>query len=413
MSKEDRVVTNVLNALNDLKTIRTKAHCILSKAKMNTLNHFTLDESQMMPTALYVIEVMKNNYPDFNIPYHSRWRHFEMDGHDRIQAMLSNLNHLSNMARGKILFELVILSVFLDAGAGPTWHYFDPKTQNTYSRSEGLALASLALYQSGQLSAQTNEPFRVDAARLLAFTQKEFVEAFQVSDVRPLTGIEGRVDLMNQLGKAILAHPEYFGQEGRLGDFFSYVDSLQTKSTLTAMALFDAVLHAFSAVWPARLQFHGVSLGDVWTHSALKTSDPGSEFVPFHKLSQWLTYSLIEPLEQSGIQITHLNQLTGLPEYRNGGLLIDIGLLHIKNKEAYAMAHEPGSELIVEWRALTVALLDELAQLIRSELHETEETLPLAKILQGGTWDAGRQIAKKKRLQGTPPLNILSDGTVF
>ena len=43
--------------------------------------------------------------------------------------------------------------------------------------------------------------------------------------------------------------------------------------------------------------------------------------MPFHKLSQWLAYSLIEPLEEAGIAVTGLDELTALAEYRNGGLL--------------------------------------------------------------------------------------------
>jgi Protein of unknown function (DUF1688) len=69
--------------------------------------------------------------------------------------------------------------------------------------------------------------------------------------------------------------------------------------------------------------------------------------------------------------------------------------------------------LVVEWRALTVALLDRLAQLLRSRLGIDEQSLPLAKVLEGGTWAAGRAIAKEKRADGSPPLNIVSDGTVF
>ena len=70
-----------------------------------------------------------------------------------------------------------------------------------------------------------------------------------------------------------------------------------------------------------------------------------------------------------------------------------------------------GSELVVEWRALTVALLDEIAKLIREEL--TNDEFPLACVLEGGTWSAGRRIARKKRADGSPPLKIASDGTVF
>jgi hypothetical protein len=76
-------------------------------------------------------------------------------------------------------------------------------------------------------------------------------------------------------------------------------------------------------------------------------------------------------------------------------------------------AHAVGSTLVVEWRALTVALLDRLAASIRRRLRMDAEALPLAKILQGGTWAAGRQIARKLRPDGAPPLAVIGDGTVF
>ena len=49
--------------------------------------------------------------------------------------------------------------------------------------------------------------------------------------------------------------------------------------------------------------------------------------VPFHKLCQWLTYSLIEPFEAFGIEFVDNYLLTGLAEYRNGGLFVDSGVL--------------------------------------------------------------------------------------
>ena len=71
-----------------------------------------------------------------------------------------------------------------------------------------------------------------------------------------------------------------------------------------------------------------------------------------------------------------------------------------------------GNELIVEWRALTVALLDELAPLVRAELGADAMQMPLACVLEGGTWAAGRALALRLR-GGLPPLSIVSDGTVF
>ena len=413
MNNEEQYIKQVLLTLRDPRTIREKAKHLLNLAKEDRLQHFSLDPKQITSTASYIIEVIYDQYPDLNIPYHSRWRHFEAGSVDRIKQLHSLSGSCSPEEYGKILYELVIISVLLDAGAGPLWRYAEQSTNKEYSRSEGLALASLSLYQKGAFSAHPSQPFRVDAERLMAFNEEDLTKGFQVTSENPLEGVQGRVALLNQLGTLLTQKTHYFGDHGRLGDFYTYISSLQTNNSLSASSLFQAVLDAFNDIWPARLSFHGIPLGDVWIHHALKSNEPGSEYIPFHKLSQWLTYSLIEPLECSGIKVRELDVLTGLPEYRNGGLLIDTHLLKVKNKELFLKPQNPGSEAIVEWRALTVALLDELALLIRQQLHKNASALPLAKILQGGTWEAGRRIAKQLRPQGTPPIQIISDGTVF
>jgi hypothetical protein len=135
--------------------------------------------------------------------------------------------------------------------------------------------------------------------------------------------------------------------------------------------------------------------------------------VPIHKLSQWLSYSLIEPLQDSGVAVTDIDGLTGLAEYRNGGLFLDLGVLTPRDSALLQRTHQAGDEAIVEWRALTVALLDEIAPLVRRRLGRVAADMPLASILEGGTWSAGRRIAKELRADGQPPLNILSDGSVF
>lgn len=403
----------IIETLRNPQTIRMQALRILDLAKANKLTHFILDSEQMTSTASFVLEVMMQQYPDFSIPYHSRWRHFEAGGINRISALQKQLADKTAYERGKILYELVIISVFLDAGAGNAWSYVESDTSNTYNRSEGLALASLSMYCQGIFSADPKNPMRVDAKALLKLNEDIFRKGFQVSAQNPLEGLSGRVALLNRLGAVLESNTDYFGEEKRLGNFYSAIFAQIKDNTLSAETLFTNVLDAFHAVWPKRLVFQGCSLGDVGIHSALKTDTLGSEFIPFHKLSQWLTYSLMEPLEQSGVTITHLDTLTGLPEYRNGGLFVDCGVLQLKDKTNLTKSHEPYSELIIEWRALTVALLDELAQLIRHKLHKDTNSLPLAKILQGGTWEAGRRIARQKRQDGSPPLSIISDGTVF
>jgi hypothetical protein len=162
----------------------------------------------------------------------------------------------------------------------------------------------------------------------------------------------------------------------------------------------------------------------VWPHRwAGDTCDPAARatgrdpttlgWLPLHKLSQWLAYSLVEPLAAAGVEVTGLDALTALAEYRNGGLLIDAGVIVPRNPAALSRSWKPGDEFIVEWRALTVALIDELAPRIRARLGPDAAGLSLGCLLEGGTWAAGRAIAQELREDGRPPRRIEGEGTLF
>jgi hypothetical protein len=312
----------------------------------------------------------------------------------------------------RIRFDLVIPSVLLDAGAGEGWRWREPSSGAVFARSEGLALASLALFERGLLSSHRSRPLRADAAALRALEPAALAETFQVDADNPLAGLEGRALLLNRLGAAIELDPERFGQPARLGNLYDYLAG-RAQGWLEARTIVLALLDSLATIWPGRIALGGHNLGDVGRHPAARTDDPTSGLVPLHKLSQWLAYSLIEPLEDAGIEVIDLDALTALAEYRNGGLLIDSGVLVPKHPAVLDETHAGDSEVVVEWRALTVALIDRLADLVRAKLGLTPERLPLAKVLQGGTWSAGRALARQLRPDGGPPLRVLSDGTLF
>ena len=108
-----------------------------------------------------------------------------------------------------------------------------------------------------------------------------------------------------------------------------------------------------------------------------------------------------------------MDGLTGLAEYRNGGLFVDTGVLTLTDPDDAARTHQVSDPLIVAWRAMTVALLDRMAPLARERLGVSEADFPLARMLEGGSWAAGRRTAAERRAGGGPPFDILSDGTVF
>jgi Protein of unknown function (DUF1688) len=360
-----------------------------------------------------VIEVMRSAYPDLQVPFHSRWRHFEAGGISRSAQLDDRLQSLTPIEKAQAKFDVVIPSVLLDAGAGAKWQYLEASTGQTFQRSEGLGVASFHMFLQSAFSSVPNA-LQTDAIGLQSLTEDQLKAGFQVSEENPLVGVEGRLQLMQRLGAVLSRSPDLFGSEQpRLGNLVNYLMAKSQSNQLAAQEVFQAVLKGFGNIWAGRITLEGVNLGDVWLHSALPNRSIASQLVPFHKLSQWLTYSLLEPLQELGLEITGLDELTGLSEYRNGGLCVDLGLLKPKHSDALTVAHSPDSEVIVEWRALTVILLDRIADRIREKLGMDEKSLPLVKVLEGGTWAAGRKIAAELRSGGTPPLQIISDGTVF
>ena len=118
-------------------------------------------------------------------------------------------------------------------------------------------------------------------------------------------------------------------------------------------------------------------------------------------------------MQAAGLDVTDIDGLTGLAEYRNGGLFVDAGVIRLRDPREDGHPHSVDSFLIVEWRALTVALLDRIAPLVRDRLDVSAPDFPLTKMLEGGTWAAGRRLAYARRVDGSPPIQIVSDGTVF
>jgi hypothetical protein len=231
----------------------------------------------------------------------------------------------------------------------------------------------------------------------------------------PLIGLDGRVNLLRSLGRLAAAKPGVFGLNDtpRPGGLFDRLASLAHDRKLPAPTILSELLKELGPIWPSRLTLGGIALGDCWKHPMLTTGDATSQLMPLHKLSQWLSYSLIEPLQRAGIDVTDIDGLTGLAEYRNGGLFVDHGVLTFRDEADAAREHDVASSLVVEWRALTVALLDRVADGVRHRLGLDASALPLAKILEGGTWAAGRRLARERRADASPPIKIISDGTVF
>jgi hypothetical protein len=395
--------------------VRARARQMLDIGLADGLRHFTIDLDRIDGVAEAVLAVTRKAYPTLEVPFHARWRHFVFGGVDRWGQLADAASWPERAARARAEFDLAIISVLLDAGAGAAWRYRDAVTGERIGRSEGLAIASLDMFAGGLFSHDAGAPFRADADVLAKLPLAALTTAFQVSDNNPLLGLEGRTDLLRRLGKLVAERADVFGLHDtpRPGGLFDHIAAQANGGAIAAPNILSAVLNQLGPIWPSRLALAGIPLGDCWRHPAITANDSTAGLMPLHKLSQWLSYSLIEPLQRAGFVVTDIDGLTGLAEYRNGGLFVDHEVLRLRDPADAERAHAVDSLLVVEWRALTVALLDRLAERVRTKLGRTPETLPLASILEGGTWAAGRAIAFSRRPDGSPPLKVISDGTVF
>jgi GTP cyclohydrolase II len=399
----------LIKKLQKIETTRAKATSIYEMGLKDELHHFRINLDKMNDAVEYTINIIETNYPDLDIPQHSRIRHFEKFDPKFIQTF-NNSFKCSDKEKIRRMIDLTIISVLTDAGAG-NWRYI--KDNKIYTRSEGLAYASYDMFMSGMFSSDEACPFRVNSKGIEKLSFERFQSGFQITEDNQLFGLENRFKIIKRLGGCLNSFPTYFGYEiKRPGNLLDYIENRFGKE-ITITQFWKILCNTFAYIWSTNQKTIGCR-GDVFVYSPLKKmQEVGSDLIPFHKLLHWIMYSLIEPLELYGIKFLNKEIMLPLPEYRNGGLLIDIGLIGLKDPTYYEKVHNVGSELIVEWRALTLILIEKIKEGINEYYKNDGVKLTMSQVLQGGTWAAGRVIAQERRKTSNPPLTIRSDGTVF
>ncbi|BFZ53318.1 hypothetical protein PYCC9005_000341 [Savitreella phatthalungensis] len=432
--------------LRSLYAVRERAEQVF--ARRRDLKHFTYNEAALASVVKFVLAIIKRDYgQDYNsIPPHGRWQHFEVGGRPRVDDLIKTWGpSVDPTERARRVIDLFVVSVLLDAGAGNKWTYKSRASGRIYRRSEGIAVASIEMFADGLFSSDASNRSQVDAQALEQLTSDKMTAGLQVTAQNPMSGVEGRASLLQRLGSALRKQPDIFGVDGRPGNLVDYLrkhaSAQQAPSGVTVIPLpilWTVLLDGLESIWPAgRTQLNGQVLGDAWPCSTLPQQDPPHLGIqPFHKLTQWLTYSVVQALVRVGnFSFAGTELLTGLPEYRNGGLFIDLGVLTLKANDIErgemrfrdSAAHggqsveviptfDAGDDVVVEWRAMTVCLLDRVHAEINRQLGltGTPRALTLPQVLEAGTWKAGREIAEVQRPNAKgSPLGIVSDGTVF
>ncbi|VUC21064.1 unnamed protein product, partial [Clonostachys rosea] len=421
-----------------LQAVRAQASVVLDAAKQGGLNHFNFDAAKMDDAAKYVVGLIERDFgPDQfdKIPPHGRWQHFEIGGVPRVTSLIKGWTDegVDKVEITRRLIDLFFVSVLLDAGAGDVWSFKEPETEQSYVRSEGIAVASLYMFIAGEFSSGAISKTSVDAKGLISLQDSVFSKSFQISESNPMVGVSSRIELLQSVGRSLASLPEIFGEDGRPGKLVDYlIAQAGDKKALDYETLWSCLQKLLIPSWPSdRTVVDGQPVGDAWPLAILTAkadkegnSSSRSRIQPFHKLTQWLGYSLVVPFtRQLGYSWDNLTLGTGLPEYRNGGLFVDLEVLTLKDddlKEGLKASGEAlpkfdaSSDVIVEWRAMTVALLDELHKIVSKTFEARGVSLSMAQMLEAGTWKSGRELAASLRPNTkSSPILVVSDGTLY
>ena len=306
----------------------------------------------------------------------------------------------------------------------------------TLGGPEGLAVASFRAFVAGVFSSDPADPLRVDALALKRMDTAALRAVFHSSPSNPLPGLEARAAVLTRLGAVLQEQAERHGGLARPARLIDRFTGAGEGHTVTAVELLRELLTTCAPIWASGSRVLGLPAGDVWPHLWAgadigvtdELADPGaarpqarsdratSGWVPLHMLGQWLTWSLAEPLAWAGIEVTGLDALTAVPEQQGlGGLLLDAGVIVPRHSSDLIKTYRPSSDFVVEWRALTVTLMDELAVLVRQALDQSPPPGLPPRGPEGGAWVAGL-LGELELVAGVgtaPPLKIDSDGTLF
>jgi len=245
---------------------------------------------------------------------------------------------------------------------------------------------------------------------LRAISADEFSCALQISASNPIAGgIESRLERLSSFADYLEAHREF-----RVDDIVrpgNIVNAFHPAGVQPIEPLFSFLAQSLTHIWPGNTH-EGRTIGDAWHHPALDSDENLKGIVPIHRITQWLHYA-IEPVLREFCQGTlRTEALTGLPGYRNSGLLIDRGVLVPRDPELTKRTLHLGDEPIVELRALTIGVMDNVLQRVREEALMDGTSFPMAK-LNGIFWRAGREIAAIVRPDGSPPFKVVDQGVPF
>lgn len=396
--------------------IRDRAHRVLQSAEDGKLRHVSVDLARLDAARALVMAAIEAAYPDMQIPPYGLWRDLEAGGIDRWGALAGARGFEGPMEMLASAADLAIVASIMRTRHPVGWVFQETTTGETAQGKQAAALAAFAMFAAGSFSADPMDPFRVDAQALIRMDRQEIAQGLQWDLEADAEFIAALQDHLKRFGEAMALRPDLFAtgmttRPGLLATRLAEAASEAGEEGVAAPDLIDDLLSALAPVWQGGAFAKDVGLGDCFSLSSAMDALPDT-IMPFQLPAQDIVYSLVEPLAWAGFALDGLDLLTAPGDLEHVALFARTGVLTV-DAGTTGLDETQAQDRAIEVRAVTMALVDRLADQIRQDLDVTGDHLPLTCILEGGTHRAGKKI-----LCETPPENaglgtVLNPGNVF
>jgi hypothetical protein len=370
--------------------VRRRAHALLARARAGNSENFTVNDAALDAVAdalAYAIRQGKHKASGSSA-----------DGHARLDMLLGPVGSTDRVEKIELVeharahVDLAFVTVLLQFEPMVDWVYRDAGTGQVWSGLRGAALASFDAFSAGLFSSDPARPYQVDAAGLRGLNGKALGQQFQTDSRQPSQRFDDRVALLRRIGEILSRQEGIFGPGLRPAGLFDSISGAEQHEVpptaeVGAHDILITLLMTLSPVWPAENTLGEHRLGDCWRLPAAHGPGLTDGWMPLHRLGQALTYALIRAFEHAGVPVRNIEALTPLAESHSSGLLMDLGVLNPRNAWVASHVADPA---VVELRALTVALTEELGPRIRSRVHDASSALPLAVLLAPDSWRSAR-----------------------
>lgn len=398
----------IASVLRTTQTVRDRCGQVLAWTRASHSPWFEVDDDALEVAARRLATLTRQLHADQGGPIAGCWRRFAAGGVDRRVWLERLLAAEPPEQRTHARIDLAVVCEYLGQVPDDSWSYAEAATGQRFTGREGLAVALWHAFCAGLFSSDPQRPLQADAAGLRGVVTDHLGLALQAGRAWAWPDLQACAIALRRLGEVLSEQPEVFGEAGRPSGLFDtlispYGVAVPHTADIRAHDILSQLLMTLSGLTPGGAQIGGVALGDCWQHPAAHGAGEG--WVPLHARMQAITCALLEPFEWAGVQVRELSALTALADVLHGNLLLDTAVLRLRDPQSARTVWPRDAEIVIEWRALTVALLEELAPRVQHHRGRGDAGPGTAGLLIGRFEPAATALTLL-RPEGRPALRV-------